>query len=157
TIKHNIKIFLQNLQNVFGPWREIHSQCGFRISKFHALLHTDFYIRRFGSPLNYFGGHLESALKHIVKRPFKTTSHKHRRIGLDLVNKYHYRKIVQAAQKEHQQRKNEAQTSSSCANTAFTSHSTNHQHMICYGTVQFVALKFVRRAWYYPAESGPGG
>ena len=44
------------------------SRVGLKLTKFHSLLHMGFFIREYGSPLNYFEGHLEEFLKHFVKK-----------------------------------------------------------------------------------------
>ena len=45
----------------------------------HGLLHYPRQIRKFGSPLNFFGGFLESFLKDFLKRPSKRVNgHTHR-------------------------------------------------------------------------------
>ena len=44
---------------------------GLLLVKFHGLLHYVDQIMKFGSPLNYFGGFLESFLKDKLKKPSK--------------------------------------------------------------------------------------
>ena len=52
--------FLTIYRSIIGPFRECFSRSGLRIPKFHGLLHSVFYIRRYGSPFNFFGGFCES-------------------------------------------------------------------------------------------------
>ena len=46
----------------------MHSRIGLKLTKFHVLLHFHHFIKEFGAPLNFFGGHLEEFLKHFVKK-----------------------------------------------------------------------------------------
>ena len=73
--------FLTVTKALIGDQREYVSSVGLRIAKFHALLHYAAYIRKFGSPQNYFGGYLESFLKNVLKYPSKRVNghlHRHR-------------------------------------------------------------------------------
>ena len=63
----------------------IGDQCKYSLSaelwlvKFHGLLHYVDQMKKFGSPLNYFGGFLESFLKDKLKKPSKRINgHLHR-------------------------------------------------------------------------------
>ena len=66
--------YLDIYHTIIGPFGECYSHSSLRISKFHGLLHSSFYIRQYGNPFNYFGGFCESHLKSLVKRPTKSTS-----------------------------------------------------------------------------------
>ena len=70
---------------VVGPFRECFSRCRLRIAKFHGLFHIIFYIRWFGSTLNFFGGFCESHLKTLIKAPTKNTSHWQDHLDLELM------------------------------------------------------------------------
>ena len=50
-----------------------------------------FYVKHYGSSLNYFGGYLESALKSTVKEPTERTSHRHDYLCKELANRQHDR------------------------------------------------------------------
>jgi hypothetical protein len=52
-----------------------------------GLLHSVFYIQRYGSPYNVFGGFCESHLKWLVKGSTKKTSRQQDRLHLDLMNR----------------------------------------------------------------------
>ena len=45
---------------MIDPQREMISQIGLQMAKFHGMKHYPHLIRKFGSPLNFFGGYLES-------------------------------------------------------------------------------------------------
>ena len=66
--------FLALYKEVFGPIAEFTSKTGLWKVKFYAPKHASFYIHRYGSSENFFGGSLESALKSTVKAPTKITS-----------------------------------------------------------------------------------
>jgi hypothetical protein len=53
---------------IIGPQREMISQIGLRMAKFHGMNHYPYLTSKFGSPLNFFGGYLESFLKDKLKR-----------------------------------------------------------------------------------------
>ena len=80
-----IKQFLQIFWWVVGPFQECFSCCGLQIAKFHKLVHIVFYIRQFGSTLNFFGGFCESHLKTFIKAPTKNTSHWQDHLDLELM------------------------------------------------------------------------
>jgi hypothetical protein len=92
-----VKKFLCIYRAVIGPFRECFSRSGLRIPKFHGLLHSAFYIRRYGSPYNFFGGFCESHLKSLVKGPTKNTSRRQDRLDLDLMNRQHEDMVCAAA------------------------------------------------------------
>jgi hypothetical protein len=83
--------FMNLYKKVFGPISALHSQVGLRKVKFHAPKHASFYIRRYGSSNNFFGGNLESALKSTVKAPTKITSHRHDHLSKELAWRQHKR------------------------------------------------------------------
>lgn len=61
---------------------------GFRITKFHGLLHmVDFYIECYGATMNCFGGGPEALHKGAVKQPTLRTTRQHCRFTLDLANR----------------------------------------------------------------------
>ena len=60
------------------------SRIGLKLTKFHSLLHIDFFIREYGAPLNFFKGHLEEFLKHFVKKIYPRTTRQHCRYLYDL-------------------------------------------------------------------------
>ena len=80
-----IKKFLRIFWWIVGPFRECFSCCGLWIAKFHGLVHIVFYIRWFGSTLNFFGGFCESHLKTLIKAPTKNTSHWQDHLDLELM------------------------------------------------------------------------
>jgi hypothetical protein len=89
--------FLALYKEVFGPTAEFSSNTGLRKVKFHAPKHASFYIRRYGSSDNFFGGSLESALKSTVKAPTKITSRRHDHLARDLANRQHERFVCGAS------------------------------------------------------------
>jgi len=89
--------FLTIYRSIIGPFRECFSRSGLRIPKFHGLLHSVFYIRRYGSPYNFFGGFCESHLKSLIKEPTKNTSRRQDRLDLDLMNRQHENMVCEAA------------------------------------------------------------
>jgi hypothetical protein len=90
--------YLDIYRRVVGPFRECYSSSGLRISKFHGLLHSTFYIRRYGNTYNYFGGFCESHLKSLVKQPSKSTSRRQERLDLDLMNRQHESHVCHASE-----------------------------------------------------------
>jgi len=88
-LQSSIQKFLRIYRSVVGPFRECLSRSGLRIPKFHGLLHMVFYIRRYGSTKNFFGGFCESHLKSLVKAPTKNTSRRQDRLDLELMNRQH--------------------------------------------------------------------
>jgi hypothetical protein len=84
-------------KTVFGPISAQASRTGLRKVKFHAPKHAFFYIRRYGSSNNFFGGSLESALKSTVKAPTKITSRHHGQLAKDLACRQHERFVCTAS------------------------------------------------------------
>ena len=71
--------FLTVTKALIGDQREHSSSAGLCLVKFHGLLHYVDQIKKFGSPLIYFGGFLESFLKDKLKKPSKRINgHLHR-------------------------------------------------------------------------------
>jgi hypothetical protein len=74
----HIKVFLRKYKEVFGMVALANSKVALKKIKFHAAKHCVFYIKRYGSSKNTFGGSLESALKSsTVKEPTKRNSRQH--------------------------------------------------------------------------------
>ena len=71
TLKERINRFMSVTKTLVGPQREMPSQIGLRMAKFHGIKHYPNLIRKFGTPLNFFGGFLESFLKDKLKLPSK--------------------------------------------------------------------------------------
>ena len=69
---------------MIGPQWEMISQIGLRMAKFHGMKHYPHLIRKFGSPLNFFGGYLESFLKDKLKRPSKRVNGQLHRLKHDI-------------------------------------------------------------------------
>lgn len=67
-LEERVKRFMSVTKIMIGPQREMISQIGLRMAKFHGMKHYPHLIRKFGSPLNFFGGYLESFLKDKLKR-----------------------------------------------------------------------------------------
>ena len=108
---HGIPTWLAGISNnevfsnfwlVVGPFQECFSCCGLWIAKFHGLLHIVFYIQRFGSTLNFFGGFCESHLKTLIKAPTKNTSHWQDHLDLELMKWLHKKHVCLAAEKKLQ-------------------------------------------------------
>ena len=60
TLKERINRFMSVTKTrMDGPQREIVSQIGLRMAKFHGMKHYPHSIQKFGSPLYFFGGYLE--------------------------------------------------------------------------------------------------
>jgi hypothetical protein len=76
-------------KKVFRPASAAVSATGLRKIKFHAPKHAAFYIQRYGSSYNFFGGNLESALKSTVKAPTKQTSQRHDHLLKELACRQH--------------------------------------------------------------------
>ena len=71
--------FLAVTKALIGDQRKYSLSAGLRLVTFHGLLHYVDQIKKFGSPLNYFGGFLESFLKDKLKKPSKRINgHLHR-------------------------------------------------------------------------------
>lgn len=83
-LKNKIKDYLRAYKSLVGPLQIMKSRVGLKISKFHCLLHMDYFIKEYGSPLNFFEGHLEEFLKHFVKKIYPRTTRKHSRYTYDL-------------------------------------------------------------------------
>ena len=98
-LDRQIRYFLTEFRRLVGPVRETDSKCGLRISKFHALLHFVWYIERFGSPINFFGGHAESLLKTILKANTKNTSRRQDVLDKDLMNRNHEDSVCAASRR----------------------------------------------------------
>ena len=88
-LKIRIRKYLWLYLKVIGPQREIHSSCGLCITKFHALLHFPFYIDKFGSASNFFGGYRESSLRPTVKSWINRTTKQHSRVQQDVMSRYY--------------------------------------------------------------------
>ena len=82
----HIKVFLRKYKEVFGMVALANSKVGLKKIKFHAAKHCVFYIKRYGSSENTFGGSLESALKSTVKEPTKRTSRRHDHLCKELAS-----------------------------------------------------------------------
>ena len=68
-IEERVKRVMLVTKIMIGPQREMISQIGLlRRAKFHGKKHYPHLIRKFGSPLNFFGEYLESFLKYKLKR-----------------------------------------------------------------------------------------
>lgn len=93
-----LKKFLLIYRAVVGPMPEVFSRSGLRIAKFHGLVHACFYIRRYGTPYNFFGGFCESHLKSLVKQQTRTTSRRQSRLPLDIMNRLHEDFVCRAAE-----------------------------------------------------------
>jgi hypothetical protein len=86
-----IHTFLHKYKEVFGMVALANSKVGLKKVKFHAAKHCAFYIKRYGSSENFFGGSLESALKSTVKEPTKRTSRRHDHLCKELASRQHDR------------------------------------------------------------------
>ncbi len=78
------------------------------MAKFHGMKHYPHLIRKFGSPLNFFGGYLESFSKDKLKRPSKCINGKLHRLKHDILTRSYQtrqfslaRKIVLASDTLH--------------------------------------------------------
>ena len=80
--------YLEMYKKVVGPQREMISGQGLRITKFHALKHFPFYIKRYGNTHNFCGIYSEKNLKHIVKSLIDRTSKKHCSYLYELMLRY---------------------------------------------------------------------
>jgi len=80
--------------------RELVSSVAYRIPKFHGMTHYPHLIKKFGTPINFFGGFLESFLKEKLKRPSKqVNSHTHRLQHDILLRSYEGRQYYSLARK----------------------------------------------------------
>jgi hypothetical protein len=85
----HIKVFLRKYKEVFGMVVLANSKVGLKKIKFHAAKHCVFYIKRYGSGGNIFGGSFESALRSTVKEPTKRTSCWHDHLCKELASQQH--------------------------------------------------------------------
>ena len=75
----NIRRNLAMTKAITGEQRELVSSVAYCIPKFHGMTHYPHLIKKFGTPINFFGGFLESFLKEKLKRPSKRVNgHTHR-------------------------------------------------------------------------------
>jgi hypothetical protein len=59
-------------KTVTGEQRELASSVAYHIPEFHGMrIHYPHLIKKFGTPINFFDGFLESFLKEKLKRPSK--------------------------------------------------------------------------------------
>ena len=100
-LKKRIRSYLWLYLKVIGPQREIHSSCGLCITKFHALLHFPFYIDKFGSASNFFGGYRESSLRPTVKSWINRTTKQHSRVQQDMMSRYYESLAVDHIKQHH--------------------------------------------------------
>lgn len=89
--------YLELFQSTVGPWREVMSSSGLRLVKFHAMKHFPRQIRNYGTPHNFSGVYLESALKQLVKQPTKRTTRQHSRYEYDLLLRHYERLVIRCA------------------------------------------------------------
>jgi hypothetical protein len=87
--KFKLKVILRKYKEVFGMVALANSKVGLKKIKFYAAKHCVFYIKRYGSSKNSFGGSLESPLKSTVKEPSKRTSHRHDHLCKELASQQH--------------------------------------------------------------------
>ncbi len=73
--------YLKNFKTLLGPTAASLSNVGLKFVKFHSPLHIPRQIQRFGRSHNFFGGFLEHALKHLVKKPARHTSRRQDRLN----------------------------------------------------------------------------
>jgi hypothetical protein len=55
-LETRIQRFLQVTRVMIGDQREFASLAGLRLAKFHGMLHYPQMIKKFGTPLNFWGG-----------------------------------------------------------------------------------------------------
>jgi hypothetical protein len=79
--------YLSVTKALIGDQREYLSAIGLRLAKFHGMLHYTDYILKFGSPLNFYGGFLESFLKDKLKRPSKRVNGHSHRLQYDILTR----------------------------------------------------------------------
>ena len=84
SLEITIKEYLTMFKKIIGPLQIMRSRVGLKLTKFHALLHMGYFIREYGSPLNFFEGHLEEFLKHFVKKVYPRTTRQHSRYLYDM-------------------------------------------------------------------------
>ena len=86
-LEERVKRFMSVTKIMIGPQREMISQIGLRMAKFHGMKHYPHLIRKFGSPLNFFGGYLESFLKDKLKIPSKRVNGQLHRLKHDILTR----------------------------------------------------------------------
>ena len=76
-LHERIQKYMALYKKIIGSLQIMKSRVGLKLTKFHSLLHMDYFIREYGAPLNFFEGHLEEFLKRFVKHlyPRKTRQH----------------------------------------------------------------------------------
>ena len=94
-LETKVRYYIERFCGVCGEQRNIQSKVGTKLTKLHSLIHLVKAIRKYGTPLNYFGGYMEKNLKTFVKYPSKRT----RLISgdpflLDLSNRWSERSII---------------------------------------------------------------
>ena len=89
SLEMKIKNYLIMFKQVIGPLQIMKSRVGLKLTKFHSLLHMGYFIKEYGSPLNFFEGHLEEFLKHFVKKLYPRTTRQHSRYLYDLTSRLH--------------------------------------------------------------------
>ena len=102
-LESHMKQYLHQFKDVVGPQRWITSpKVGTKLVKFHGCLKFVEQIPWIGSPENWNGVYLESALKTFVKHPAKRTSKKHSSFSNELVQRWsEYSSIEQTAHSLH--------------------------------------------------------
>ena len=53
SLDNTIKEYLTMFKNIIGPLQIMRSRVGLKLTKCHALLHMGYFIREYGSPLNF--------------------------------------------------------------------------------------------------------
>ena len=86
-LEERVKRFLSVTKIMIGPQQEIIPQIGFRMAKLHEMKHYPHLIRKFSSPLNFFGGYLESFLKDKLKRLSKHVNGQLHRLKHDILTR----------------------------------------------------------------------
>ena len=100
-LDQRIEEFLILYKKVFGPTSAAVSSTALRKVKFHAPKHAVFYMKRYGSSDNFFGGNLESALKSTVKAPTKQTSRRHDRLSKELACRQQDRFVCKESRRQN--------------------------------------------------------
>ena len=67
-LEERVKRFMSVTKIMIGHQREMIPQIGLQMAKFHGMKHYPHLIRKFRSPLNFFGEYLESFLRDKFKR-----------------------------------------------------------------------------------------
>ena len=96
-IKKIIQCYLSNYREVVGIQREIVSKVGLRIPKFHGLLHFPSHIEKHGTPMNFSGVYLESALKPNVKAYTSRTTRRHSSYRKELLQRNYEERLYEAS------------------------------------------------------------